>query len=177
MIGLLLFGAISLWLMIALYLGCRLPMWFGLSMAWAILFVPLVFFAPVWDEVIAWPQMWALCHSFDGYVYKFPEGMNEESAAGRTLYFKEGSVPFVIFPSTIGAERGDSRYIDATTGETVFLSHSYVVHRGWLGIPAGSSGNAMTAFLHGCTNYDGIEVEREIRERFKKLNITLISTP
>lgn len=176
-IGLLFFGSIGLWWLIALYLGIKLPKWSNLKTGWSFLFVPLVFFLPVWDEVIALPQMWFLCRKFDGYHYKFAVGMDEKTAAGRTVYFDEKSFPVDIFPSTIDAEKGDYRYIDVDTGETIFSSYSYSVHRGWLGIPAGSSGRAMTLFLHGCTNYDGIRVEKLVREKFQNLNIKLIPKP
>ncbi|WP_102661743.1 hypothetical protein [Herbaspirillum sp. BH-1] len=61
MIGLLFFGVIGLWGLISLYLGIKLPKWFKFKSGWSFLFVPLLFFAPVIDEVIAIPQAYVLC--------------------------------------------------------------------------------------------------------------------
>jgi len=61
MIGLLFFGAIGLWLLVAFYLGVKLPQWLKLKPVWTWLFVPLMIFAPVMDEVIALPQAYTLC--------------------------------------------------------------------------------------------------------------------
>ncbi len=180
MIGLLFFGAIALWALVAFYLGRKLPVWFKLKPAWALLFMPLVFFAPVMDEVIAWPQMQVLCHAYykqSDYDYKFAEGVDEKSAAGKTVYYVEKRTNLDIFPPTIVGTRGEYMYVDAATGKPIFLSHGFGVQRGWLGIPAGSSGTAMTAFLKGCSDYDGIAVEKKVRARFEQLDITLIPTP
>jgi hypothetical protein len=61
MIGLMFYGVIGIWIIVAIYLGLKLPQWFKLNGAWAWLFVPLMIFAPVMDEVIAIPQAYALC--------------------------------------------------------------------------------------------------------------------
>ena len=61
MIGLMFLGAIVLWVFVAFMLGHKIPVWLKLKPIWAWLFVPLVFFAPVMDEVIALPQAYALC--------------------------------------------------------------------------------------------------------------------
>jgi len=61
MIGLIFFGAIALWMLLALNLGRKIPQWFKLKPEWSWLFVPLVFFMPVMDEVIALPQAYVLC--------------------------------------------------------------------------------------------------------------------
>ncbi len=142
MIGLLLFGAIGLWLMIALYLGCELPKWFGLNMAWAILFVPLVFFAPAIDEVIAIPQAYALCtQAEEAFWY-------DSSVKGGVLkYYDEYSRD----EQTIGLnikvkiENSSSVLIDAQ--RPVIKTMSVDFSAGFLNFPAGSGGNSMALIL------------------------------
>ena len=178
MIGLIFYGAIALWIFIALYLGRKIPKWFKLKPAWSWLFVPLVFFMPVMDEVIAWPHMQMLCRNFEGHKfagYKFVEGMNEKSAAGRKVYYTEIITPFEIFPPTVKVNKWVIRYVDAVTQETVFSHTNYQPIHGFLHIPAGSSGGAMTAFLKGCT-FDQSAYER-FKEQFNQLGLTQVTTP
>lgn len=121
MIGIVFFGAIGLWMVVAIVLGLQLPIWLKLKPLWSFLFVPLVLFAPVLDEVIAWPQMKMLCSNVGGY--KFASGMDEKSAADRTVKFEIDTVPFSIFPSSFNVDRQKYIYIDST----------YVVHRSLVG--------------------------------------------
>ncbi len=56
------------WGVIATFLGIKLPMWMGIQryrLLWTVVLVPLVFAAPVVDEVIAYPQMKALCKTVE----------------------------------------------------------------------------------------------------------------
>lgn len=61
MIGLLFIGAIGIWLLVACFLGGKLPQWLKLKQAWSWVFVPLVFFAPVLDEAVGRWQFARLC--------------------------------------------------------------------------------------------------------------------
>lgn len=61
MIGLLFFGAMYLWMGVAIYLAIRLPKRFNFKDRWGFVIAPVVFFLPVVDEVIALPQTFILC--------------------------------------------------------------------------------------------------------------------
>lgn len=173
MIGLLFFGTIGLWWLVALFLGIKLPKWFKLKSGWSFLFVPLVFLLPVWDEVIAWPQIQMFCHNMNGY--QFRNGMNEMLASGRTVHYREAVVPLNIFPPTIAVTQWQYQYVDSRTGEVIFFMPAIAVEHGWLHIPNGSSGNYMTAFLKGCSKGLAKE-EASIREVFRNLEITETSS-
>lgn len=157
MIGLLFFGAIAVWAVIALVLGRKLPQWLGITRhrtVFSFVFALLVFVAPVADEIIAYPQMQALCTQV--HSYKFVEGMNAEKASGRTIYYASRSTRLTsIFPSSVETFGNEMGYFDAKTREPILYRYSISVHRGWLGIPAGSSGTAMTVLLKGCYAKDG----------------------
>ncbi|MGY0195975.1 hypothetical protein ACWA7J_12985 [Leptothrix sp. BB-4] len=142
MIGLLFFGAIGLWLMIALYLGCELPKWFGLNIAWAILFVPLVFFVPVIDEVIAIPQAYALCKQAEEAFWY------DSSVKGGVLtYYDEYSrdEQTVGFNIRVRVEKASS--VLSGTRRPVIRRMRLFFSAGFLGSPAGSSGTSMPLLL------------------------------
>ncbi len=71
MFGLMLLGIIGLWIpvtiLIALWIGKQLPDKPWREAAQVALF-PLVFGIPILDEIIAWPQLRALCGGADGYT-------------------------------------------------------------------------------------------------------------
>jgi hypothetical protein len=162
MIGLMIFGTISLWLVIAITLGVVLPKWFGLKSYWrwmvSMVLIPLFAFAPVADEVIAAPQIWRMCDSVHGY--QFVNGMDEKKAYGRNVYYRsrESNVED-IFPPTVKVTLREGGYFDFDTEEPILYRYSLHVKRGWLGMPAGSSGNTMAVLLNGCNSnsMDSIE--------------------
>jgi len=177
MIGLMFLGVLIAWSAIALALGIKLPQWLGVKRfrPWAsVLLVPMIFFAPVADEIIAYPQMQALCKEVRGF--QFAPGMDAQKAYGRTVYYQQPTSRLDIFPSTVSVERMEMRYVDVTTQETVFHAIDYGVTRGWLGVPAGSSGDKMAVLLKGC----GADLKThfaEVKVQLKALNITEIPTP
>ena len=176
MIGLMFFGAIALWGLIAIGVGLGLTKlvredWRGFA---ALVFIPLVFFAPVADEIIAYPQMKALCQS-GGYEL----AMTEKDAYGRTIYNASYKVPAGLWPPTIDAFRMKINYVDATSKQSVIVGYGYVEsRRGFLGIPAGSSGDKMTAILGKCglSNVESRD-QRGIPTRFSHLNFNVIQAP
>ena len=143
MIGLMFFGAIGLWIFIAVVLGLKLPKWFKLKPAWSWLFVPLVFFAPVMDEVIALPQANALCKqaeeafwydaSVKGSVIK--KGLNVPEVQQTNVGL---NIPAQM--TTYAIELIDSG--NAAVKWTVVKFSS-----GFLHMPAGSSGTSMPLLL------------------------------
>lgn len=155
MIGLLFFGAIALWGVIAIVLGIKLPKWMGIQryrLLWTVVLVPLVFFAPVADEIIAYPQMQALCASLK--PLELAPGMDENGAYGRTVYPTESRTTETLFPSTIKITRFSAAYADATTKEPVLVQSGFEPQRGMLGVPNGSSGGQMTVLLNKCPRVD-----------------------
>jgi hypothetical protein len=177
MIGILFFGAIAVWGGIALAIGSNLPRWLRIQrfrLLWAVLFVVLVFFAPVADEIVAYPQLRMLCKDTNGF--EFAPGMDAKKAYGRTVYYQEPTSRFEIFPDSVTVLRAEYRYIDSTTKEVIFHEVDYGATRGWLGIPAGSSGSTMTVLIKGC----GVDLKShfsEVKAQFNALNITEIPAP
>ncbi len=142
MIGLMFFGAIALWALVAFYLGRKLPTWFRLKPQWAWLFALLVFFAPVMDEVIAIPQTYALCKQAEEAFWYDP------SAKGGVLKYYDD---YSSEERTIGLNiKVKIRY-----GASVLKdSHAPVIKNmdvyfssGLLHMPAGSSGTSMPFLL------------------------------
>lgn len=177
MIGLLFFGVLILWAIIAITLGLKLPKWLRIqrfTMLWIIVISVLIFFAPVADEIIAWSQMNKLCKSVTGF--QFAAGVDEKVAYGRTVYYEQSTQRFVIFPSSVSVIQAEYRYVDATTKQVIFFEYDYEAKYAWLGIPAGSSGNKMTALLKGCRTDLKTHLEK-IKTQFDQLHITQIPTP
>jgi exosortase/archaeosortase len=165
MIGLLFFGAIALWALIALVLGVKLPEWLRIQryrLACTLVFVVLVFFAPVADEVIAWPQMQVMCR--DLQPLSLASGMSEEQAYGRTVSYRDITTPVSIFPSSVNVDRHDGIYFDTKTNEPILAYHGYTPRSAFLAIPNGSSGGSMTLLLQGCSGMkvgaDGYTTEK-----------------
>ena len=178
MIGILFFGAIAVWALIALVLGVKLPEWLHIQRyrpAWAVVFVVLVFFAPVADEIIAYPQMQVLCASLSST--ELANGMNEKSAYGRTIYYTQRRTTEKLFPRTIEITRSVGAYVDAFTKEPVLVQTWFEPRRGMLGIPNGSSGGEMTILLKACAlPFEPLD-SQNLPLRFQHLNLTVVPTP
>lgn len=178
MIGLLFFGAIALWALVALVLGIKLSDWLCIQrnrLPWTVVCVTLVFFAPVADEVIAWPQMQSLCASSSSI--ELAKGMNEASAKKRTVYYTQRRTTDTLFPKSIEITRSSGAYVDSVSKEPVLVQTWFEPRRGLLGIPNGSSGGEMTILLKACT----LPVEpldsQNLPLRFQRLNLTVVPTP
>lgn len=181
MIGILFFGAIAVWGLIALALGIKLPKWLRIQRyrpLWAAVFVMLVFFAPVADEIIAYPQLKVLCSNLP--PLDFAQGMNEQKAYGRTVYYRDMYTSISVFPSSVRVDRHDGVYFDATTNEPVLAYHGYTPRKALLSVPNGSSGGTMTLILYGCSGMksgpDGYVIEKfdstGLPVRFGNLKLT-----
>jgi hypothetical protein len=174
MIGLMFFGAIALWGLIAIGLGLWLTKfvrasWSGFA---ALLFIPLVFFAPVADEIIALPQMKALCEQVNGL--ELADGMDEKKAYGRTVYTKSSTTSEALWPSSIKVARKKYFYVDATTKEPILQGVMFEPISGMLGVPAGSSGGQMTVLLKKCQPKIEVYDAKGLPTRFSHLNLTKI---
>lgn len=151
MIGLMFFGAIALWfavaIAIALGLGHLLPERPWRSMV-KIALIPFVFFAPVADEIIAWPQMRELCKGTGRF--EFGPGMNEQKALGRSVYYRYKSTEErrKLFPD-VEVLYISHDYVDAQTGEIILRFHSVEPKYSFFAYPdAGGSRN--TWILSDC---------------------------
>lgn len=159
MIGLLFFGAIAIWAVVALALGSKIPQWLGIKrhrIAIGFAFAILLFVAPVADEIIAWPQMQALCKQVNGL--RLSPALNETKAYGRSFYYVENNSRLTLLPRSIEIMRRDYAYVDATSKEPILQGVWFEPLRGMLGMPNGSSGGHMTLLLSKCdsiaANYD-----------------------
>ncbi|WP_460488827.1 hypothetical protein [Curvibacter fontanus] len=181
MIGILFFGAIAIWAWVALALGSKLPRWLGITRyrtAFGFVFALLVFVTPVADEIIAYPQLKALCSDLPSL--DFAEGMNEQKAFGRTVYYRDMYTSISVFPSSVRVDRHDGIYFDARTNEPVLAYHGYTPRKAFLSVPNGSSGGFMTLILRGCSGMksgaDGYVIEKfdstRLPVRFSNLKLT-----
>lgn len=178
MIGLFFLFVIGLWVLIAVKLGTKIPKLLGTTRyrtAFSVVLVPLIFVAPVADEIIAYPQMMALCKN--SKPYELAPGIDEKHASGRTVYYDDKKALLSLWPSTVKVARTDTYYRDATTKEPVLQSSSFHALQGMLGMPAGSSGDKMAILLGGCgSRYEPYD-SKGVPTRFSHLNLTKIPSP
>jgi hypothetical protein len=180
MIGLMFLGALIAWGLFAFWLGKNIPVWFKFKYPniVTVVLVPVIFLLPVADEVIAYPQMQALCSNLQPLDYA--AGMNAEKAFGRTVYYRDIKTPILLSPSTVKAYRHDGVYFDAKTEEQILSYHGYTPTSSWLAVPNGSSGGEMTLILRNCsgmkTDSKGYAIEKYGADglpiRFAHLNLT-----
>lgn len=150
MIGFLFLIVIGLWLVIAITLGIKIPKWLGMKrdghvLAIAPVVAVLIFVAPVADEIIAYPQMMALCKQVT--FLELAPGMDEKSAYGRTVYYIERNNRETLWPPSVELLRWDIAYLDVVTNEPILRATRFEPLRGLLGVPGGSGGGKMTVFL------------------------------
>ena len=180
MIGLLFFVVITIWAAVAFALGSKIPLWLGLKqyrVALGSAFALLLFVAPVADEIIAWPQMQALCKKVR--LYELAPGMDEKKAFGRTVHYAERTEKFNLWPPTVELLRWDIAFVDAVTKEPVLVATRFEPLRGMLGIPNGSSGGQMTVVLgkRDCGSTVEAYDSKGIPSRFGYLNLASVATP
>ncbi len=178
MIGLLFFGAIALWALIALVIGVKLPEWLRIQryrLPWTVVCVVLVFFAPVADEVIAWPQMQVMCKKVQGLT--LASGIDVQKATGRTVYSSGRTTITTLWPSSVKVLRRDYSYVDSTTKEAILEGVWFEPMRGMLGIPNGSSGGQMTVLLDKCESKIEVYDPQGVPTRFSYLKLTKVPTP
>jgi hypothetical protein len=176
MIGILFFGTIAIWAFVALTLGIKLPKWLRIQRYRALcasVFVVLIFFAPVADEIIAYPQMQELCQSMK--PYQLATGMDEKAAYGRTVDQAGEDVLFSLWPHTIHVRKVNVVYVDATTREPILSRSWFEPMRGMLGVPNGSSGGTMTLLLNKCGPLTETYDPNGFPSRFSHLKLTKIS--
>lgn len=184
MSGLLFLIVIGLWLVIAITLGIKIPKWLGMkrdghALAVAPVVAVLIFVAPVADEIIAWPQIRALCGDLSPLGYA--SGMDERKAYGRTIYYRDIYTPISVFPSSVHVDRHDGIYFDARSNEPILAYHGYTPRKAFLSVPNGSGGGAMTLILRGCSGMksgaDGYVLEKYdsngVPARFSHLKLTI----
>jgi hypothetical protein len=179
-IGLLFVGAIALWGLIALALGIKVPKWLGIQRyrtLWVVVIVPMVFFAPVADEIIAYPQLMAMCKHVT--YFELAPDMNEKSAYGRTVYYTQKTKKASLWPSSVEILLWNMAYVDAVTKEPVLHSSAVEPLRGMLGVPNGSSGGQMTVILGNSSCGSRIETydSKGVPTRFNHLNLIKVPTP
>ncbi len=124
MIALLFYGVIALWALVAIYLGCKFPRWFKLKRAWTLLFTPLVFFAPVVDEVIGRRQFKQLCEK-EAVIWLSPNWKSVEAVQVIRHPLIKASSTFI----PVDIQR--SEYVDAGTGQQ-FMSKTALHTKGGL---------------------------------------------
>ncbi|GLS13351.1 hypothetical protein [Hydrogenophaga electricum] len=147
MIGLMFYGAILLWLAFAVFWALKLPKWLRIKKypkPWSILFGVLIFFLPVTDEIIAYPQYVALCkQAEDNFWY-------DSAAKGRVLEktscsnMSRKNVVIGLNIEAIIEEQGACLLDD---GLPVIRWTFVRFSSGMLNFPAGSSGESMPLLL------------------------------
>ena len=174
MIGLFFLLVLGIWLMIAISLGTKIPKWLGLTRyraATSVMLVAAIFVAPVADEIIAYPQLQAICAA-SGYEL----AMTEKEAYGRTIYYTSRTTPDTLWPGTVVIANHEVRYVDASSKEPVVIGRGVRPLHGFLGVPAGSSGDKMTLLLSNCKTREVLD-KQGIPVRLSHLKLGVISTP
>lgn len=177
MIGLMFAGILIIWIAIAVTLGTKLPKWLGIQRfrPWiSLLLVPLIFFSPVADEIIAYPQMQALCKQVNGLV--LASGMSEEKVVGKSFYYIENNNNVTLWPPSVKILRRDYAYVDAATKEVILHGVWFEPVQGMLGIPNGSSGGRMTLILGKCDSKTEAYDNQDVPTKFGHLKLKKSST-
>lgn len=178
--GLMLFGAVGIWMALSVAIGSWLG---GFVSAWywrlvaRVALVPLVFFAPVADEIIAWPKMQELCRGTD--KYHFATGVNEQSAYGRTVYYRNGyrEIRTLVAGPRVRIERGD--YLDVTTKQPILSYYTVEPLSSMFAFPdAGGSRNTWILKSCGFSARDSVQI-KEARNSFfrERLKLQEIRVP
>ena len=161
-IGILIFLIIwaGLSLLIALFISKRLLRRFttnigtGRATNKGILFIlvlsVLVFFAPILDQLIAYPKWQQLCATTGDF--EWGPGMDEKKAFGRDYYGESETTQFTIFPNVrVYAE--SAKLFDANSDELLFMQPHYKFHASaMIKVPDASGGNP-AIFLPTCASY------------------------
>lgn len=139
----------SVWLLLAVTLGFKIPNWLGIKryrIPVGIALAALIFLAPVGDEIIAYPQLKAMCKSVESVEY------DPKTAAGQTVS-KYSSVisneTRTLFPGI--QVRIEQRALVTPVAELPIVKWSSIEPRaGFMRFPAGSSGDSMPLLLSDC---------------------------
>lgn len=177
-IGILFFLAIwvGLSLLIALFVGKRLLRRFTTDIETArttnkgVFFIlvlsVLVFFAPILDQLIAYPKWQQLCKTTGDF--EWGSGMDEQKVFGREYFSENKTTMFTIFPN-IKVEVMSSKLIDASSGELLFIQpHYHFSATAMLKVPDASGGNP-AIFLPTCATYglNGENYEKKLQLKWK----------
>jgi hypothetical protein len=135
----------------------------------------LVFVAPVADEIIAYPQMKALCKQVNGLTLS-PE-VDEKKIYGKSFYYTEANNRVSLWPKSVEILRRDYAYVDAMTKEPILQGVWFEPLRGMLGVPNGSSGGQMTVLLDKCESKIEVYDSQGVPSRFSHLKLTKVPTP
>jgi hypothetical protein len=149
MIGLLFLFVLVVWATIALALGSKIPQWLGIirhRVGLGFLFALLVFVAPVADEIIAYPQMRALCASVGDFKFDPHTATGQTVSKYPPIISKEMKT---LFPNIqILVQRGA---LVTPYTEIPIVTWGWIEPQaGFLKFPAGSSGGSMPLLLADC---------------------------
>ena len=174
MSGLFFLLVLALWFLITVWLGTKIPKWFGLTRyrkTVSVLLVLLIFFAPVADEIIAYPQMQAMCRAG-----RYELAVAENEAYGRMIYYTSRTTQDTLWPHTVVIARREVRYIDATTKQPVVIGRGVSPVHGFLSVPGGSSGDKEPLILRNCKGTEALD-RYGIPMRFSHLKFNVVPTP
>ncbi len=145
MIGLLFFGVIGLWIAFAIGLGIMLPKWLKLKWpaAVSVLLVPLIMFAPVADEVIAYPQFHSHCY------LRLADGVTEQVAFGKKVLYVENKIQKKLLSGVL-VEVRNSQLNDVTNGKTLLIGGAIKPLHTMLNFSVDGGTEIITAFLNTC---------------------------
>jgi energy-coupling factor transporter transmembrane protein EcfT len=151
MIGLMFLGVFALWVWLAIYLGLKIPKWFGWKWknAISVLLIALFFAAPFVDEVVGMRQFKQLCKERD-VVHLSPDAAQVKRA-------KSGDFPTVELPGYwITIRSQPVVYVDIDTGKQ-FMRYEMLHTRG--GYFAGA---LLMGGMHTCRPRETEEINRRL---------------
>jgi len=149
MIGLLFLAVIGLWGVIAVTLAIKIPTWLGVKryrLGFSLVLAPLVFLLPVGDEVIAYPQLKAMCESVKNVEYDPRTAIGQTVSKYSSIISSETKI---LFPGI--QVRIEQRALVTPVFEVPIVKWGAIEPRaGFLHFPAGSSGDSMPLLLSDC---------------------------
>jgi energy-coupling factor transporter transmembrane protein EcfT len=151
MIGLMFLGVFALWVWLAIYLGLKIPKWFGWKWKNAIsaLLIALFFAAPFVDEVVGMRQFKQLCKERD-VVNLSPEASQVKRAKSADLPIVELSGYWIEIQSQPVA------YIDIDTGKQ-FVSYVALHTQG-----GRIAGKLLMGGMHSCWPKNETEILKKL---------------
>jgi hypothetical protein len=151
MIGLMFLGIFALWIWFAVYVGLKIPKWFGWKWKYLIsaLLIPLIASAPFVDEVVGMRQFKQLCKERD-VVNLNPEASQVKRAKG-------AYGPAVELPGYwITIQLRPTMYTDIDSGKTFYSFESLHTQGGRI------AGKLLMGGEHSCWPTESKEIERRL---------------
>jgi hypothetical protein len=156
MIGLMFFGAIGLWGITAIALSLWAAKLAGAKWRWlaALVLMPLVFFAPVADEIVAYPQFYSYCN------FRLADGVTEQFAFGKKVQYLESNFKKRLVSGVL-VEIRSSQLNDSSSGQTLLVGEAIKPLKTMLSFSIDGGTEIITAFLNTCPSDRNLDLYKK----------------